>query len=161
MVSKKLLKLKEATSDLEEFDEGLRFKKVIVDQNKEQVSADKVRKILFCSGQVYYDLEHARKKEGKNDIQIIRVEQLSPYPFKEIIEQVQKFKNADVMWVQEEPKNYGAWTWCMPRLQNILKHCGRKPEVKYAGRDPSASSSTGFGKVHENELKAFLKEALA
>lgn len=161
MESKRLLKFKEANSDLEEFKEGLRFQTVITDKNKDLVSHEKVKKLILCSGQVYYDLDAARKKEGKNDIAIVRVEQLCPFPFRRIITEVKKYKNAEVMWVQEEPQNYGAWSYAQPRLINILKHEGRSELPSYAGRETMAASAAGYGKLHEQELKAFLKKAMS
>ena len=72
--------------------------------------------------------------------------------------ELDKYKNADLVWAQEEHKNAGAWAFTQPRLNNILKHSGKKTDVKYAGRAPSASSATGYHKVHETELKGFLKD---
>lgn len=71
--------------------------------------------------------------------------------------ELEKYKNADLMWAQEEHKNTGAWSWVQPRLNNILKHYKKAPNAKYAGRDPSAASATGYHKVHEQELKSLLK----
>jgi 2-oxoglutarate dehydrogenase E1 component len=88
MMSKKLLRFKEATSDIEDFKEGLRFRRVIVDKNKEQVADDKVKRVILCSGQVYYDIEAARKMANRNDIQIIRLEQLCPFPFSYVIPEI-------------------------------------------------------------------------
>jgi 2-oxoglutarate dehydrogenase E1 component len=96
---KKLLKFAKANSDIEEFGEGTRFKKIYADQNKQLVSHDKVKKVILCSGQVYYDIENARAKENKNDIAVIRVEQLSPFPFKGLTTELSKYKNARVQWV--------------------------------------------------------------
>ena len=123
---KKLLRFKEASSDIEEFGEGLRFRRIIEDQNKNLVAPEKVKRLIFCTGQVYYDLNEARIKEGRNDIAIVRVEQLAPFPFKYVVPEVEKYKNAEVMWVQEEPQNYGSWYYMFPRLINILNHVGRK-----------------------------------
>jgi len=102
---KKLLKLKGANSDLDAFGEGLRFKRVLPDLSKELVGDKQVRRVLFCAGQVYYDLEAERAKRGVKDIAIVRVEQISPFPFRSIEPELKKYTNAEVMWVQEEPKN--------------------------------------------------------
>ena len=88
IASKKLLKLKEAGSAIEDFKEGLRFKRVIPDESKTLVAPEKVKRVVFCTGQVYYDLEDARKKENKNDVAIVRVEQLSPFPFGYVIPEI-------------------------------------------------------------------------
>ena len=81
---------------MEDFAEGLRFQRVIADNNKSLVAPEKVKKVLLCSGQVYYDIEGAREREGKNDIAVVRVEQLSPFPFRSIISELEKYKNAEV-----------------------------------------------------------------
>ena len=158
---KKLLRFKEASSDIEDFGEGLRFKRVIEDTNKNLVAPEKVKRVIFCTGQVYYDLNEARTKEGRNDIAIVRVEQLAPFPFKYVVPEVEKYKNAEVMWVQEEPQNYGCWYYMLPRFLNILNSVGRRGQLPaYAGREPSAASSTGYSKTHEKELRDFLKAAM-
>lgn len=157
---KKLLKYARANSDIEEFAEGNRFKKIYPDQNKGLVAPEKVKKVILCSGQVYYDIDNARTKENNNDIAVIRVEQLSPFPFKGITAELQKYKNAKVQWVQEEPQNQGYWSYTLPKIQSCLRELGRSAEVTYAGRGPSASTATGFSKLHEAELKHFLQEAL-
>ena len=157
---KKLLKAKEAHSRIEDFGEGLRFHRVIGDTNKNLVAPEKVKKVIFCSGQVFVDLEHAREKTGRNDIALVRVEQLCPFPFRSVMPEIQKFKNAEVVWCQEEPKNQGAYHYVLPRLQNIMKAINRPSEITYAGRATAASTSTGYGAVHEAELKKFLHEAM-
>jgi len=96
---KKLLKYARANSDFEDFAEGKQFQEIIVDQNKSLVAADKVRKVIFCSGQVYYDIDNARTKDNINDIAVIRVEQLSPFPWAQVKQELSKFKNAKVQWV--------------------------------------------------------------
>lgn len=158
---KKLLKYARANSDIEEFDENTRFKKIYPDQHKTLVAHDKVKKVVLCSGQVYYDLDNARQKDNINDVAIIRVEQLSPFPFKGLTAELGKYKNAQVQWVQEEPMNQGCWSYVSPKIKNIMKAASSKhTEVSYAGRTPSASTATGYGKVHETELKHFLNDAL-
>jgi 2-oxoglutarate dehydrogenase E1 component len=157
---KKLLKFAKANSDIEDFTEGHRFKKIFEDQNKELVTPDRVKKVILCSGQVFYDIEAARQKDNKNDIAVIRVEQLSPFPFKQITAELGKYRNASVQWVQEEPQNQGYWNYVEPKLRNVLKKLGRQSEIGYAGRAISASTATGYSKVHEAELKHFLHEAM-
>ena len=161
MSPKKLLRFKDACSNIEEFDEGLRFRRIIQDQNKDLVGAEKVRKILLCSGEVYYELDSHRNKIKKNDVAIVRVEQFCPFPFGMLKDEIAKFKNAQVMWVQEEHKNAGGWAYVTPRINNILQNIGRKDSVSYAGRNYSAATATGYHKQHEAELQAFLEEAFA
>jgi 2-oxoglutarate dehydrogenase E1 component len=158
---KKLLKYARANSDIEEFADSNRFKKIYPDMHKTLVAPEKVKKVLLCSGQVYYDLDNARQKDNINDVAIIRVEQLSPFPFKGITNELAKYKNAQVQWVQEEPQNQGYWAYVWPKIRNIVKGLrGSQQEVTYVGRTPSASTATGYSKVHEAELKHFLNEAL-
>ena len=80
------------------------------------VAADKVKKVIFCSGQVYYDIDAARTKDNINDIAVIRLEQLSPFPWNEVQFELKKYKNAKVQWVQEEPNNQGFWTYTSPKI---------------------------------------------
>ena len=155
------MKSRDANSNIEEFDEGLRFRRIIADKYKDQLPDEKIKRVVLCSGQVYYDLEATRVKEKKNDVVIIRVEQLCPFPFRMIMAELEKYKNADLVWSQEEHKNYGSWAYAQPRLNNILRHYGKDPNVKYAGRAPSASSATGHHGIHDSELKAFLKDTFA
>jgi 2-oxoglutarate dehydrogenase E1 component len=159
---KKLLKLRLASSNIEAFAEGTRFQEIIPDPNTELVKPEKVRKVVLCSGQVYYDLVAAVKKDGKNDIAVIRIESVCPFPFKEIIEQLKSFKNAKLTWAQEEPKNAGGWIYAQPRLMNILTHLGKGvQDVHYAGRPYMAASAVGYTKSHNEQLAALLKEALS
>ena len=105
---KKLLKLREAGSDIEEFHEGKCFLR-ISPENNTTIVPSKVRKVLFCSGQVYYDLIAEREKLQKTDIAIIRLEQLAPFPFKNMLEEIKRYPNAEFTWCQEEHKNAGGW----------------------------------------------------
>lgn len=158
---KKLLKMREAGSNAEEFGPGKSFIRVIGEQNKD-VDPTKVRKVVFCSGQVYFDLAAERDRKGQNDIAILRMEQLAPFPFTSFIAELNKYKNAEVLWCQEEHKNHGAWSFIEPRFRSTLKHISHKSrEVTYAGRGISASSATGYGKTHKAELEKFLGEAMA
>lgn len=145
---KKLLRLKGACSNIEDFAEGTRFQLLIEDQNPSIVAAEKVRKVVFCSGQVYYDLESQRAKDNINDVAILRVESYCPFPFKEIIANLKKFKNAEIAWAQEEPKNAGAWLYAEPRLRNIQEFLKKGDEVEYAGRPIAAATATGFSSIH-------------
>jgi len=159
---KKLLKFKGASSDIEEFGTGLRYRKVIPDCGESMVADDKVRRVVFCSGQVYYDLEAARKKRGAWDVAIVRVEQLAPFPFRGCRAEIQRYKNAEVMWTQEEPKNQGAFSYSEIRLRNLLKNMQYKNvDIKYSGRPISASTATGYGKHHVQELDSLIESTFA
>ena len=126
------------------------------------VADDKIRRVVLCSGQVYYDLEQERAKRGAKDIAIIRIEQLAPFPFRILQEQLDRYKNAEVMWTQEEHKNQGAWSFVEPRLRNLLRHMGKKKwEISYSGREISASTATGYTKHHNEELDKLIKSTFA
>ena len=123
---------------------------------------DKIRRVVLCSGKVYYDLYDAREAAGINDVYLLRVEQLYPFPAKALIEELSRFKNADVVWCQEEPRNMGAWTFIEPNLEWTLDHVnGPEPSAPaYAGRHASASTATGQASRHAAEQKALVAEAL-
>jgi 2-oxoglutarate dehydrogenase E1 component len=106
---KKLLKFRAAQSSIDEFKTGLRFKRALDDDHETLVADEKVRKVIYCSGQVYYDLDAARKKRGIDDVAIVRVEQLAPFPFRSLRPTAERFVNAEQVWAQEEPKNAGGW----------------------------------------------------
>lgn len=143
---KKLLKLKTAASTMEEMGFGTRFLTLINDKDEKLVAPSKVRRVILCSGQVYYELEAKRQKEGHHDVAIMRVESLCPWPFKEIIAEFKNYSNAECVWVQEEPKNAGVWAYAEPRLRNIREFMGQDEEVKYVGRPMMAAVSTGYTK---------------
>ena len=123
-----------------------------------------MRKVILCSGQVYYDLEARRERDGNNDVVILRVESLCPFPFKELVGELGHYKNASVTRAQEEPKNAGAWSYAQPRLRNINKYLGKtKNDVKidYAGRPIAAATAVGFAGLHNAQLAALLEDAFA
>jgi 2-oxoglutarate dehydrogenase E1 component len=162
---KKLLKYKNAGSDLSEFGEGTRWYHLIKDKGIEgkPLNPTDVKKVILCSGQVYYDLEAERVKSGRSDVAILRVESLCPFPFKEIVGQLQHYKNAnDVVWAQEEPKNAGSWTYAQPRMWNILDFM-KKPEMTltYAGRPIMAATAVGYVPTHNGQLQELIENAFA
>lgn len=159
---KKMLKMREVHSEMKDFLSGTEFKRVIPEQD-DKIDHKKVKKVIFCSGQVYYDLQAEREKLKKNDISIVRVEQLAPFPFNSFGTEMAKYnKNTEVVWCQEEPKNAGCWSFFEPRIRGILKNLKHgTTEVTYAGRPISASTATGYGKNHRQEFEDFLKEAMA
>jgi len=151
---KKLLKYRGASSDIDEFRAGLRFKRTLEDSHPTLVADDKVRKVVYCSGQVYYDLDLARKKRGIDDIAIVRVEQIAPFPFRSLRATTERFVNAEHCWAQEEPKNAGNWSFVEPRMRAHLRDQNTKhKEMSYAGRPISASTATGYGAQHKAELE--------
>ncbi len=159
MSPKSLLRHKLATSALAEFSD-LSFRPLIEETSK-IASADKVRRVILCSGKVYYDLFEAREAAKINDIALIRLEQLYPFPKEELAKELKKYKNAEIIWCQEEPKNMGAWKFVDDLIEEVLieiKHKSARP--KYVGRIASASPATGYGSYHAKEQKALIEEAL-
>ena len=120
---KSLLRHASAVSSLADMAENSRFQRVIPDASApgELVSPKKVRRLLLCSGKVYYDLAKHRAEHKVHDVAIVRVEQLAPFPFDLVAEAVKSYPNAEVMWVQEEPRNMGGWAYVAPRIQTATR----------------------------------------
>jgi len=122
---------------------------------------DKMRRVVLCSGKVYYDLYDEREKRGINDIYLLRVEQLYPFPTKALVTELSRFKQAEIVWCQEEPRNMGAWFFVDIFLQWVLNQIGAKHrQVRYAGRPASAATAVGMMSKHIAQLKNLLDEAL-
>lgn len=123
---------------------------------------DKINRVIFCTGQVYYALSRTREANKIDDIAIVRVEQISPFPYDLVLEQADKYPNAKFVWAQEEPMNMGAWSYVEPRIETALnkskQHAGKRPA--YAGRDPTGSVATGIKKMHVKEEMNLLSMAL-
>ena len=123
---------------------------------------DKIRRVVLCSGKVYYDLYEEREKRGIDDVYLLRVEQLYPFPFRALAKELSRFKNADIVWCQEEPKNMGAWSFVEPMLEWVLGQAGSKVKrARYAGRPASAATATGLMSKHLAQLKDLLDAAFA
>ena len=155
MMPKSLLRFKPAFSSIEEFTEG--SMQLVLD-DPASPERDRVRRVLLCSGKVYYSLAAARDKEGLKDVAVVRVEQLYPFPKKEMQGVLAKYRQArEIAWVQEEPKNRGAWGYMSERLREMLPD----PAVlTYFGRDAAASPATGSFKMHEVEEREIITHAL-
>ena len=122
---------------------------------------DKIRRVILCTGKVYYDLYEEREKRGLTDIYLLRVEQLYPWPHKALINILSRFKGAEFIWCQEEPYNMGAWSFVQPNIERVLDFIGAKhTRPRYVGRAASASTATGLMSRHLKELRTFLDEAL-
>jgi 2-oxoglutarate dehydrogenase E1 component len=161
---KNLLREKRCTSTLEEMGKGTKFHRVIEETDPEISSkAENVRKVVFCSGKVYYELAEEREKRGIKDVAIIRVEQLAPFPFDKVAKEVERYSNAEVLWVQEEPKNMGAWTFVQPRIATATRTLNNKEKrATYVGRKPAAAVATGLGgRAHNAEQQSILNNAFA
>jgi 2-oxoglutarate dehydrogenase E1 component len=169
MTPKSLLRHKRAVSRLEEFGPESSFHRLLWDDaqlitgEKVKLAKDeKIRRVVLCSGKVYFDLYEEREKRGIDDIYILRVEQLYPFPAKSLITELSRFKTADVVWCQEEPKNMGAWVMIEPYIEFVLDSIGgRSRRPRYVGRPPSAATATGLMSRHLAQLKDFLDAALA
>lgn len=157
MTPKSLLRAKDATSPLVEFTKG-EFKTVIGEQSADIV-ADQVKRVIVCSGKVYYDLVRKREEKKAQDVAIIRVEQLYPFPHKAFAAELKKYPNAsDIVWCQDEPQNQGAWFFVQHYVhENMLD--GQK--LGYAGRPASASPACGYAHLHQEQQKALLDQAFA
>jgi len=157
MTPKSLLRAKDATSPLSDFTKG-EFKTVIGEQSADIV-ADKVKRVIVCSGKVYYDLVKTRADKKANDVAILRVEQLYPFPHKAFSTELKKYPNAtDIVWCQDEPQNQGAWFFVQHYVhENMLE--GQK--LGYAGRPASASPACGYAHLHQEQQKALLDQAFA
>jgi 2-oxoglutarate dehydrogenase E1 component len=122
---------------------------------------DKIKRVVMCSGKVYYDLYEAREAAGIDDIYILRVEQFYPFPAKALMTELSRFTKAEMVWAQEEPKNMGAWSFMEPNLEWVLEQIEAKHHrVRYAGRPASAATATGLAKKHSEEQKNLVDQAL-
>jgi len=157
MTPKSLLRNKDATSPLSEFTKG-EFRTVISELNPD-IDPTKVKRVLACSGKVYYDLVKRRDEKKANDVAILRIEQLYPFPHKAFASEMKKYPNAsEIMWCQDEPQNQGAWFFVQHYIhENMVE--GQK--LGYAGRPASASPAVGYAHLHQDQLKALLDQAYA
>lgn len=164
MTPKALLRLPECQSSFDEMGPGTSFSRVYQEAGVASQQPENVKRILFCSGKVYYDLIKERTKLGLDDqIAVCRIEQISPFPFDLVRQELEKYKNARVSYVQEEHKNGGAYEYAKARLQTILNGMedSRLNEISYVGRDTAASTATGSKVEHYKQLEKFLGEAMA
>ncbi|MFC3879104.1 2-oxoglutarate dehydrogenase E1 component [Algoriphagus namhaensis] len=150
MSPKSLLRHPKVMSPIEEFTSGS-FQEVIDDQN---VVKKNVKRVILCTGKIYYDLEEAREKDKIKDVAIVRIEQLHPLPKKQLNKVLDTYKNAELVWVQEEPENMGAWSYMLRMLYKELP-------MEVIARKMSASPATGYNKVHVEEQKSIIQRALS
>jgi 2-oxoglutarate dehydrogenase E1 component len=168
MTPKSLLRHKRVVSRLEEFGPDTAFHRLLWDDaqalagEKIKLKPDnKIRRLVLCSGKVYYDLYEAREKAGIDDVYLLRLEQLYPFPARSLIGQVGRFENADIVWCQEEPKNMGAWTYIEHNLEWVINHASTaQRRLHYAGRPASASTATGLMSKHLQEQETLVADAL-
>jgi 2-oxoglutarate dehydrogenase E1 component len=160
MTPKSLLRHKAAVSPLKEFGPGSSFHRVLPEAEK-LVAAAKVRRVVLCSGKVYYDLLADREARKIDDVALIRLEQLYPFPDEPLADELKKYPNAEVVWCQEEPENMGAWTFVDRRIEKTLvslKHKASRP--RYVGRREMAATATGLLRRHNQEQAALVEHAL-
>eukprot|EP00878_Enallax_costatus_P004918 GHUV01005173.1.p1 GENE.GHUV01005173.1~~GHUV01005173.1.p1 ORF type:complete len:711 (+),score=203.05 GHUV01005173.1:2140-4272(+) len=176
---KNLLRHPKCKSPLYEFDDqpddqgiiGVRFKRVIMDDGgilpksraPRPPQEEGFKRIILCTGKVYYELHAERERQGKqNDIAIVRIEQLAPFPFDLVSREIYRYPNAELVWCQEEPMNMGAYYHVQPRLESCMRAEGHPTtgRITFAGRAPSASTATGYGEVHAQEQSKLIDEAL-
>ena len=159
MSPKSLLRHKLNTSRLEEFTSDKTFHRVLNDDREMQgrmIADDKIKRLVLCSGKVYFDLFEQREAENLENVYLMRLEQLYPFPDEVLREELARFPNAEIIWCQEEPQNNGAWEFVAPLLWEML--AGKT--LHYAGRDRAASPATGAMSVHKQQQAALVHEAL-
>jgi 2-oxoglutarate dehydrogenase E1 component len=167
---KSLLRHKKAVSPLTEMAEGSTFHRVLWDdaqwnngKTSVQLKPDaEIKRLILCSGKVYYDLLDRREQVGRDDVYLMRLEQFYPWPMQSLRKELGRFKTAELVWVQEEPKNMGGWTFVQPWLEETLARVdvtAKRP--RYVGRPASAATAAGLMSRHTKELEAFLTEAFA
>lgn len=160
MSPKSLLRHKRCISDLADFASGTHFQTVLPETEK-LAANDKVRRVVISSGKVYYDLLEERENRKINDVALLRLEQYYPFPEEELVAELKKYKNAEVVWCQEEPENMGAWYFVDRRLEKALLKAKIKAErPRYVGRPAAASPAAGYAKVHNKQQVALVSEAL-
>ncbi|HEX2559930.1 2-oxoglutarate dehydrogenase E1 component [Phenylobacterium sp.] len=169
MTPKSLLRHKKAVSRLEDFIPDSEFHRVLLDDAEAGRNTeiklkpdDKIRRVILCSGKVYYDLLERREEKGIDDVYILRLEQFYPWPVKSLSNELKRFANAELIWCQEEPKNMGGWQFVDPWLELTLERLPVKSKrARYVGRPASASTAAGLMTRHLKELDTFLTEAFA
>jgi 2-oxoglutarate dehydrogenase E1 component len=156
MTPKSLLRAKDAASPSSEFTEG-GFQTVIPE--KGAIQPDEVKRVIACSGKVYYDLVRKREERGSDDVAIIRVEQLYPFPHKVFSTELRKYPNAtEIVWCQDEPQNQGAWFFVQHYIHENMQEGQR---LGYSGRASSASPAVGYSALHQKQQKALVDGAFA
>ena len=167
MTPKSLLRHKLCISTAAEFTTGSSFHRVLWDDAERGNSTTtlkpdaKIRRVVLCSGKVYFDLLEERDARGIDDVYLLRIEQFYPFPAHSLVKELDRFKGAEIVWCQEEPKNQGGWSFIEPNLEWVLTRIGSKhTRARYVGRSASASPATGLASRHKAEQAALVSEAL-
>jgi 2-oxoglutarate dehydrogenase E1 component len=169
MTPKSLLRHKRCTSFLADMEASNSFHRVLRDQAEvvpgattvKLVKDADIKRVVLCSGKVYFDLMEEREKRGESRIQLLRIEQLYPFPQSALADELKRFPKAEIIWCQEEPRNQGAWTFIAPYLEDTIAKLGGNSRPRYVGRPEYASTAAGLMSQHTAELKAFLDQALS
>ncbi len=167
MTPKSLLRHKMAISAKEDFTTGSSFHRVLWDDaqkgnsDTKLVADDKIKRVVMCSGKVYYDLLEKRDAEGIDDVYLMRFEQFYPFPAQSAVKELERFKQAEIIWCQEEPRNQGGWSFMEPNLEWVLSRIDAKNQRPvYAGRAAAASPATGLASQHKAQQEALVNDAL-
>jgi len=167
MTPKSLLRHKMAVSRAEEFTTGSSFHRVLWDDAQYGLSEtklaadDRIRRVVMCSGKVYYDLLEERDNRGIDDVYLLRIEQFYPFPAMSMVKELERFKGAEMVWCQEEPKNQGAWSFIEPNIEWVLTRIkARHTRPQFVGRPAAASPATGLAKQHKAQQEALVDAAL-
>jgi 2-oxoglutarate dehydrogenase E1 component len=167
MTPKSLLRHKMAVSRAEEFTIGSSFHRVLWDDaqygnsDTQLAPDDKIKRVVMCSGKVYFDLLEERDKRGITDVYLLRFEQFYPFPAQSAVKELERFKQAEMVWCQEEPKNQGPWSFIEPNIEWVLSRIDAKhSRPSYAGRAAAASPATGLASQHKAQQEALIDDAL-
>jgi 2-oxoglutarate dehydrogenase E1 component len=159
MSPKSLLRHKQAVSTLDELAEGS-FKTVIAEVD--DVANNAIKRVVLCSGKIYYDLYNKRQEEGITDIAVVRIEQLYPFPSDDLQQELEKYPNLEeLVWCQDEPQNQGAWYSSQHHMRRVLQAVKPVAELNYAGREASASPAAGYMALHLAQQEQLINDALA
>ena len=160
MTPKSLLRHPECKSSFDDMVPTSEFQRLIPDSGPASQNPSGVKKVIFCTGKVYYDLLKARRDAGlEGQIAISTVEQICPFPFDQVLEECNKYSNAELVWAQEEHKNQGAWTYVQPRFQTAIGDFNRR--VSYCGREVAPSPATGSKAQHMKEFNNYIGDAMS
>jgi len=156
---KNLLRNKLATSKFSDMEPGTIFHRVLLESDEKVLAnADNVKSLVFVTGQIYYELATERERLGRDDVAIVRLEQIAPFAFDRVAESARMFPNAEVVWAQQEPKNMGAYAYVTPRIMTATRELNEvEKRPRYVGRNVWAAPATGMGAVHAREYQAILE----
>ncbi len=167
MTPKSLLRHRLCVSNAEDFTTGSSFHRVLWDDaqkghsDTELLPDDRIRRVVLCSGKVYFDLLEERDRRGIDDIYLLRIEQYYPFPAMSLVKEMERFRQAEIVWCQEEPKNQGAWSFIEPNIEWVLTRIkARHTRPAYVGRPAAAAPATGFASQHKAQQDALVNAAL-